>query len=226
VKMTKNPAPSTRSNFTLSKGLVIVQTGWFVLQCIARHVEGLPITELELMTLAFATLNFFTYGLWLDKPLSVQRPYRVLVKRKRVNEEEDEVNKEEDDVQGIGMCTVARALPEMIHKATTTTWSAIGVAVGYIRENGVWGTIGNGVVGAFSVSMSPFWEMMSGSDDNDVTGKKVYTFYGGELTNTEEIGALSVGSGIAALFGVYAPFHWVVICQLSASGCALSDVLQ
>ena len=40
----------------LSKGLVIVQTGWFVLQCIARRVEHLPITELELVTLAFAAL--------------------------------------------------------------------------------------------------------------------------------------------------------------------------
>jgi hypothetical protein len=68
----------------LSKGLVIVQTGWFVFQCIARSVEHLPITELELVTLAFATLNFVTYGLWWDKPLSVQCPYRVIRKGERI----------------------------------------------------------------------------------------------------------------------------------------------
>jgi len=36
----------------LAKAIVIVQTLWFVLQCIARGVRGLPITELEIVTLA------------------------------------------------------------------------------------------------------------------------------------------------------------------------------
>jgi hypothetical protein len=62
----------------ISKGLVVVQTGWFILQCIARSKEHLPITEIELVTLAFATLNFVTYGLWWDKPLGVRCPYRVV----------------------------------------------------------------------------------------------------------------------------------------------------
>lgn len=75
----------------LSKALVIIQTGWFILQCIARWVEDLPITELELVTLAFAMLNFFTYGLWWSKPLSVQCPYRVLMHRKPMSEEKEEV---------------------------------------------------------------------------------------------------------------------------------------
>jgi len=65
----------------ISKGFVVLQTGWFVTQCIARGVQGLPITELELVTVAFATLNFGIYLLWWDKPLNVQRGVRVYKKR-------------------------------------------------------------------------------------------------------------------------------------------------
>jgi hypothetical protein len=66
----------------ISKGVVILQTGWFVTQCIARGVQGLPITELELVTVAFAALNFVIYVLWWDKPLNVQRGVRVYKKRR------------------------------------------------------------------------------------------------------------------------------------------------
>src|ERR1700748_2482116 len=45
----------------ISKGFATFQTGWFVIQCIARSVQGLPITELELITVAFATLNLVIY---------------------------------------------------------------------------------------------------------------------------------------------------------------------
>jgi len=52
-----------------------------VIQCIARGVRGLPITELELATIAFAGLNFVIYVLWWDKPLNVQCGVRVYKKR-------------------------------------------------------------------------------------------------------------------------------------------------
>jgi hypothetical protein len=64
----------------MSKGLVVFQTTWFIVQFIARLIKHLPITELELVTVAFAVLNFLTYWLWLDKPLNVERPFRVLKK--------------------------------------------------------------------------------------------------------------------------------------------------
>ena len=34
----------------VSKGLVLLQTTWFILQCIARHIKHLPIIELEVVT--------------------------------------------------------------------------------------------------------------------------------------------------------------------------------
>jgi hypothetical protein len=65
----------------ISKAVVILQTSWFVMQCIARGVQGLPITELELATVAFAGLNLVIYVLWWDKPLNVQCGVRVYEKR-------------------------------------------------------------------------------------------------------------------------------------------------
>ena len=56
----------------LSKALVIVQTSWFITQCVARRAEGLIITQLELITVAFAILNGTMYYLWWNKPLNVQ----------------------------------------------------------------------------------------------------------------------------------------------------------
>jgi len=65
----------------ISKAVVVLQTGWFVTQCIARVVQRLPITELELVTIAFATLNIVIYVLWWHKPLNVQRGVRVYKQR-------------------------------------------------------------------------------------------------------------------------------------------------
>src|SRR5260221_3286204 len=61
----------------LSKLIVILQTTWFILQCIARGQQKLTLTELELVTLALASLNAITYVFWWHKPLGVQVPIRV-----------------------------------------------------------------------------------------------------------------------------------------------------
>ncbi|TFK60321.1 hypothetical protein BDN72DRAFT_940349, partial [Pluteus cervinus] len=64
----------------LSKGLVALQTSWFILECIARFQQHLPITELEVVTLAFAVLNIITYGFWWDKPLNVNCQVQIHIK--------------------------------------------------------------------------------------------------------------------------------------------------
>ncbi|KAF5378958.1 hypothetical protein D9757_008750 [Collybiopsis confluens] len=61
----------------LAKTLVLIQTTWFIAQVISRVVLHLPITELELTTVAFALLNFLTYALWWKKPLDVRYPIVV-----------------------------------------------------------------------------------------------------------------------------------------------------
>ena len=64
----------------LAKSLVLLQTSWFIMQCIARAREHLPVTHLEIVTLAYAAMNFVIYGFWWNKPLNVNRPVRVFRK--------------------------------------------------------------------------------------------------------------------------------------------------
>ena len=61
----------------LSKIIAVLQTTWFLVQCIARHHQQLALTELELVTLALASLNFATYVIWWYKPLDVKVPSRI-----------------------------------------------------------------------------------------------------------------------------------------------------
>ncbi|KAJ3851249.1 hypothetical protein EV368DRAFT_43568 [Lentinula lateritia] len=65
----------------LTKVIAIGQTGWFIIQLAARWVQDLPFTELEVMTVAFATINIMTYTFWFKKPLRVQYPIRVQATR-------------------------------------------------------------------------------------------------------------------------------------------------
>lgn len=66
----------------LSKGIALLQLTWFIIQVIARAVQGLAITELELTTAALAGLNGIMYFFWWSKPRDVQFP--VLIRTKGV----------------------------------------------------------------------------------------------------------------------------------------------
>lgn len=44
---------------------------------VARAVQGLAITELEIITLAYTALNGVMCFFWWDKPLDVQRPVLI-----------------------------------------------------------------------------------------------------------------------------------------------------
>ncbi|GJJ06825.1 hypothetical protein Clacol_001021 [Clathrus columnatus] len=58
----------------LAKTFALIQTIWFVVQCIARKVENLPLTEIELMTCAYAILSVAIYVFWWNKPFRVNYP--------------------------------------------------------------------------------------------------------------------------------------------------------
>ncbi|KAI0062788.1 hypothetical protein BV25DRAFT_1991326, partial [Artomyces pyxidatus] len=62
---------------SLSKSFAIAQTLWFIVQCIARPIEHLPITQLELVTLAYTAITFAMYGAWWHKPQNVGSSVRV-----------------------------------------------------------------------------------------------------------------------------------------------------
>ncbi|KZP11765.1 hypothetical protein FIBSPDRAFT_937359 [Athelia psychrophila] len=62
---------------TLSKIIAVLQTLWFVAQCIARRIGNLAITNLEIMTLAYTVITVAMYAAWWHKPLNVRCPIRV-----------------------------------------------------------------------------------------------------------------------------------------------------
>ncbi|KAL7276263.1 hypothetical protein RUND412_000770, partial [Rhizina undulata] len=61
----------------LGKILICIQTGWLVLQCIARKIEGLPISLLEIHTVIHVVCALAIYGFWTKKPLNVRNSTKV-----------------------------------------------------------------------------------------------------------------------------------------------------
>jgi hypothetical protein len=61
----------------LSKGVALAQGVWFTTQCLARVYQNLPVTQLEVATLAFAVVNILIWLLWWGKPYNVQQPIPV-----------------------------------------------------------------------------------------------------------------------------------------------------
>ncbi|KAG2111835.1 hypothetical protein DEU56DRAFT_896527 [Suillus clintonianus] len=61
----------------LSKAIALLQLAWFVVQLVARYGQNLPITLLEIDTLAVAALTCVAYGLWWKKPKDVGCPYII-----------------------------------------------------------------------------------------------------------------------------------------------------
>ena len=83
----------------LSKAIVILQSIWFVVQCAARGKQGLALTELELVTLALASLNGVMYYFWWDKPLGVKEPVKLYGKGHEPAERVIKVTQSDQDVR-------------------------------------------------------------------------------------------------------------------------------
>lgn len=58
----------------VKKTLVCTQALWFVLSCLTRLANNLPISLLELNALAHATCALVIYAMWWHKPLDVEEP--------------------------------------------------------------------------------------------------------------------------------------------------------
>ncbi|KAK0461505.1 hypothetical protein IW261DRAFT_1409218 [Armillaria novae-zelandiae] len=80
-KATSTPPSSSLPSSTIedkskgdafSKMISILQLTWFIVQCVARANQHLPITLLEMSALAFTGPSIITYFLWWYKPLNVK----------------------------------------------------------------------------------------------------------------------------------------------------------
>ena len=81
IRITEDEITDRSKGDALSKIIFMLQSSWFIMQFIARRVQGLSFTQLELTTLALASLNGITFMLWWDKPLGAHIPVRVYLKR-------------------------------------------------------------------------------------------------------------------------------------------------
>ena len=57
---------------TFQKILTLLQLGWFIVQCIGRAIQHLPITTLELATSGLALCTLASYCQWFHKPLDAE----------------------------------------------------------------------------------------------------------------------------------------------------------
>ncbi|KAK5948824.1 hypothetical protein OHC33_010075 [Knufia fluminis] len=65
-----------------TKALASIQTGWLLVQIVARAAQHLPVTPMELTSAALAMTSLTTLWFWRDKPLDAQAPYLVDVRSK------------------------------------------------------------------------------------------------------------------------------------------------
>ena len=61
----------------VSSPIALAQISWMLIEIIASQVDGLPITLLELNTLAHVAYALLLYLLWLHKPQNVQLPFII-----------------------------------------------------------------------------------------------------------------------------------------------------
>lgn len=59
------------------KVLAFFQTGWVLLEIIARAAQGLPITLLELETCAIVVCSLFSFYFWFSKPMDISKPTKL-----------------------------------------------------------------------------------------------------------------------------------------------------
>lgn len=78
--ITKKDIEDRSQGDLLSKAVLCIQTAWFILKLIGRSLEHLPITELELVTLAFVSLNITIYFFGGKSPSTCKSPFAYIEK--------------------------------------------------------------------------------------------------------------------------------------------------
>lgn len=64
-------------NDHFAKWVALIQSGYMIVQCIARVDQGLEVSCLELATIAWVFCTAITYFFWMSKPLSVEKPILI-----------------------------------------------------------------------------------------------------------------------------------------------------
>jgi hypothetical protein len=59
---------------SIARLVTLLQVSWFVAQCIMRTAHGLPLSQLESLTLSYIPLSGVTYIFWRHKPNDILMP--------------------------------------------------------------------------------------------------------------------------------------------------------
>jgi len=179
-----------------SKGIVLLQTTWFIIQCISRFATKLAVTELEVVTLAFAVLNAITYWLWWDKPSDVRCAVPVYLKSAEESKGKltkvSKARRQRD--RGISLSIEGRDL--FGHRRNK---HGLILAILYIC---LWVPI--------KVVFGPLWNMMAQEEIPDDDTARVPTFYS-PLEKKEFFGnrpSFWTMSGVIVLFGAIHIIPW------------------
>ncbi|KAF8644711.1 hypothetical protein AX16_008313 [Volvariella volvacea WC 439] len=173
----------------LTKLIVVLQTSWFIAQCIARRIQGLVLTELELVTLAFAALNVMTYILWWDKPLNVQYPIYFDLNGNRVDGPEEK--KEEAWYKQLRYLVAGNGSQE-----SPKDESAEGsVVMKLVRK-------------ALSLIFGPLLQMTNVENSSEYRLTSVHPFYAGMLSGEQHQFAYICASVIGIVFGAIHLIGW------------------
>ncbi|KAF8647844.1 hypothetical protein AX16_006512 [Volvariella volvacea WC 439] len=206
----------------LAKAIVVIQTSWFIAQCIARLTQGIVVTELELVTLAFAVLNAITYVLWWDKPLNVGYPIYFDLHGRRVDGPQavEEVEENGDEIED----EVGKWYVKVLQKVKWLwTWGRSQSGRG--TEVGIWGRIKAliqiyglhrvswGIVkGTFNAAFGPLYDMTydDGSRISSSNGLQtsVGPYYAAPLDSEGSDYAYVYGSLIGLIFGAIHVAGW------------------
>ncbi|KAG2066521.1 hypothetical protein BDR04DRAFT_1160194 [Suillus decipiens] len=114
--LTANQIHDRSKGNAISKGLIMIQVAWFVVQLITRAIYHLETTQLEMGTLAFAVLNFASCAVWWSKPLNVRCPHPVHWKsiESRPEDHIDFTERDELAPLGISVASVFHPILELI----------------------------------------------------------------------------------------------------------------
>ncbi|KAJ7066303.1 hypothetical protein C8F01DRAFT_1346516 [Mycena amicta] len=96
-RMVENINDKSNKNL-LAKAFAFLQGAWFILQCAFRLKERLPLTQLEVMTAAYGAVNIFIWSLWWRKPIGVDQPIRLPLRRENPEDGEEDNGEEEESL--------------------------------------------------------------------------------------------------------------------------------
>lgn len=77
-KITKKEVWDKSKEDTFTKLVTAFQVGYLIIQCIARVIQSLAITTLELSAVAIVVCSLMTSYAWLHKPADIQTPVHLI----------------------------------------------------------------------------------------------------------------------------------------------------